>query len=125
MNENAVLVCVTEQFECARLIRKGRELADRSGARLLVLHVRTRKNSLMGNPDISAALNQLYADAREADAEMEIISSPEVEKTICGYARSQRASEIVVGLSPSDVRPSMGERLSALLPGVNIVTVRR
>ena len=124
MPENRILVCVTEQLQCGRLIRKGRELADAQGGSLRVLHVRTRQKTLMGNPDISAALNQLYADARAADAEMEIIASSEVEKTICDYARSQQISQLVIGLSPSGIRPSMGERLSCLLPDIEILTVR-
>ena len=122
MSENKILVCVTDQPQCARLIRRGRELAQ--DGQLLVLHVRTRQKTLMGSTDITAVLNQLYADAREADAEMEIISSPEVEKTITSYARTQQVSGIVIGTSPRDGRPPMSERLQELLPGVQIETVR-
>ncbi len=121
MSENRILVCVTEQLHCARLIRRGREWADECGADLMVLHVRTRQKTLMGNPDISAALNQLYADARGADAEMEIISSPEVEKTICEYARTHHVTGVVLGQSPDDGRPPMRERLHGLLPDVEII----
>ena len=124
MPENRILVCVTDQPQCARLIRKGRELADESAAHLSVLHVRTRQKTMMGNPDISAALNQLYAAAREADAEMEIISSSEVEKTITEYARTQQVTCIVIGASPRDGRQPMGDRLQSLMPGLQIVTVR-
>ena len=124
MPDNRILVCVTDQPQCARLIRKGRELADESSAHLSVLHVRTRQKTMMGNPDISAALNQLYADAREAEAEMEIISSTEVEKTIADYAKDQQVTAIVIGTSPRDGRPPMSERLQSLLPGVRIVTNR-
>ena len=124
MPDNKILVCVTDQPQCARLIRRGRELADEQSGQLLVLHVRTRQKTLRGNPDISSALNQLYADARGADAEMEIIASTEVEKTITDYARAQQVTAIVIGASPRDGRPPMSERLQALLPGVRIVTVR-
>ena len=121
MPDNKILVCVTDQPQCAFLIRKGRELADASSARLSVLHVRTRQKTLMGNPDISAALNQLYAAAREADAGMEIITSSEVEKTIAEYARTQQVTTIVIGISPRDGRLPMKTRLEALLPDVKII----
>ena len=124
MPDNRILVCVTDQPQCARLIRKGRELADESSAHLSVLHVRTRQKTMMGNPDIPAALNQLYAAAREADAEMEIIASSEVEKTIIEYARAQQVTCIVIGASPRDARPPMGDRLQALMPDLQIITVR-
>ncbi len=121
---NRILVCVTEQPQCDRLIRKGRQLADSQDAALMVLHVRTRQKTLMGSTDISAALNQLYADARAADAEMEIISSTEVEKTIAEYARTQQITDIVIGASPKDGGVPMSERLEVLLPGVQVHTVR-
>ena len=124
MSENKILVCVTGQLQCARLIRRGRELADAQRADLLVLHVRTRQKTLMGSPDITAALNQLYAEARGADAEMEIITSPEVEKTITDYARTHQVTGIVIGASPRDGGPSMGERLQTLMPDVRIETMR-
>ena len=124
MNQPKILVCVTEQPHCSEMIRKGRQLADEQGGDLLVLHVRTRQKTLMGSTDISAALNQLYADAREAEAEMEIISSTEVEKTIADYAKDQQVTAIVIGTSPRDGRPPMSERLQSLLPGVRIVTNR-
>ena len=123
MAQNRILVCVTEQPQCARLIRKGRTMADEQGAALLVLHVRTRQKTLMGNTDISAALNQLYAEAREADAEMEIISSTEVEKTIADYARAQQVTEIIIGASPRDGQTPMSKRLETLLPDVQVDTV--
>ena len=115
---------MTGQLQCARLIRRGRELADAQRADLLVLHVRTRQKTLMGSPDITAALNQLYAEARGADAEMEIIASPEVEKTITDYARTHQVTGIVIGASPRDGGPSMGERLQTLMPDVRIETMR-
>ena len=118
MAQHKILVCVTEQPHCSSMILKGRELADEQNADLLVLHVRTRQKTLMGSTDISAALNQLYADARRADAEMEIITSTEVEKTIAEYARSQQITDIVIGASPKDGRAPMSERLEILLPGV-------
>ena len=122
MPENRILVCVTDQPECARLIRKGRELASAAPSALYVLHVRTRQKTLMGSQDISSVLNQLYAAAREAEAEMEIISSPEVEKTIAEYARSRQISTVVIGASPRDGRPPMKTRLEALLPDTVIVS---
>ncbi|MBQ8080797.1 MAG: universal stress protein [Clostridia bacterium] len=112
-----ILVCVTGQNSCDRLIRRGRELALSTGMPLRVLHVRTTDRTLMGNPDISEALNYLYGLAREAEAEMEIISSPEVEDTICSYAREHGAQMLVMGNSPRH-RPEtrLVERVQLRLP---------
>ena len=125
MAENeTVLVCVTDQMSCARLIGRGAELARENGCALRVLHVRTREKTMMGNPDISSALNDLYRLSREAEAEMEIISSPEVEDTICQYAQKYRAFHVVLGESPRDRVPDMAARVSPRLPFAQVEVVR-
>ena len=121
---NHILVCVTEQVNCSRLIRKGRALADLQNARLTVLHVRTRQKTMMGNPDISTALNTLYADARAADADMEIIASPDVERTIAEYVQSHGVTHLIIGRSPMNGQPTMRDRLAALIPSTEIITAK-
>ena len=119
-----VLVCVTDQTSCGRLIRYGRQRADETGSLLRVLHVRTREKTMMGNPDITSALNDLYSQAREAEAEMEIVSSQDVEGTIADYARKCHASLVVLGETPRDRFPPMADRLSPRLPGVPMEVVK-
>ena len=119
-----VLVCVTDQMNCGRLIRYGRKRADEIGCPLRVLHVRTREKTMMGNPDITSALNDLYSQAREAEAEMEIVSSQDVEGTIADYARKCHASLVVLGETPRDRFPPMAERLTPRLPGMQMEVIK-
>jgi len=121
--EECVLVCVTDQASCARLIRAGRARADQEKRPLRVLHVRTREKTMMGNPDISSALNDLYRQAREADAEMEIISSPSVADTIADYARRYRAAAVLIGEPRTDRQPDMYAQLSQRLFGTALEIV--
>ena len=97
--ESCVLVCVTGQRGCDRLIRRGREIAVESFLPLHVLHVRTGK-TMMGNADVSEALNYLYGLARDADAEMDILTSQDVRGTLCRYAKDHGARCMVLGVAP-------------------------
>ncbi len=97
--ESCVLVCVTGQRGCDRLIRRGREIAVENFLPLHVLHVRTGK-TMLGNADVSEALNYLYGLARDADAEMDILSSQDVRGTLCKYARAHGARYMVLGVAP-------------------------
>lgn len=119
-----VLVCVTDQTSCGRLIRYGRQRADETGSLLRVLHVRTREKTMMGNPDIPSALNELYALSREAEADMEIVASQDVEGTIADYARKCHASLVVLGETPRDRFPPMAERLTPRLPGMQMEVIK-
>ena len=119
-----VLVCVTDQVNCGRLIRYGRKRADEIGCALRVLHVRTREKTLMGNPDISSALNDLYRLSREAEAEMEIVSSQDVEGMIAEYAEKYHAALVVLGETPKDRLPEMKVRLAPRIPDIPMEVVR-
>ena len=119
-----VLVCVTDQMSCGRLIACGRARADELGCPLRVLHVRTREKTMMGNPDISSALNELYRLSREAEAEMEIVSSQDVEGTIAGYAVKCRAALVVLGETPKERLPAMPVRLSPRIPDIPMEVVK-
>lgn len=114
--ESCVLVCVTGQRGCDRLIRRGRELAQETGLPLHVLHVCSGK-TMLGSPDVSEALNYLYGLAREADAEMDILYSQDVADTLCAYARKHGAKRIVLGITASKhPETDMPAALKLLLP---------
>lgn len=112
IKENAcVLVCVTVQKDCGRLIEAGKTEAEKSGLPLHVLHVSAGKN-LLGNPDAAQALNYLYALAREADAEMNILYDGDAQKAIAGYAARHGARTLILGQDKS----GFAARLQGLLP---------
>lgn len=112
-----ILVCVTQQKECERLIRRGKAEALQHRLPLHIIHVNTGKNYL-GNPNAGDALNYLYALAREADAEMNILYSTDVMQAISGYARQQDAKVLILGAD----RSGFTNTLSMLLPLCQIIT---
>ena len=112
MNQKeCILVCVTVQKECGRLIEKGKALARENDVPLQVLHVSGGKNPL-GNPDAAEALNYLFSLAHEAEGEMNILYETDVPAAIARYAGKQGAKKIIMGADRSGV---MAEKLRALL----------
>ena len=97
MSENqCVLACVTAQKDCARLIRKGSEIARENGLPLRVMHVSQGK-SIFGSPDSAAILDELFSLAHEADAEMNIVYEQDVPAAIVRCAEEWGASVLVLG----------------------------
>lgn len=108
-----VLVCVTVQKECGRLIRFGREIATREGLPLHVLHVCSAKTTMLGNPDAAEALDYLFSLAHQADAEMNILyDEADAAAAIARYARHHGARQVVMGKDQS----GFGLRLRGQLP---------
>ena len=95
--EETVLVCVTVQKECQRLILAGKRLADSARIPLKVLHVAQPGLSPLGSPDAQEALNFLYALSRETGAEMTLLYSDDVRGAIVEYAHQVGAVCVVVG----------------------------
>ena len=107
-----VLVCVTAQVNCERLIAQGQKWAGRLHTALRVLHVASDPRFLQ-EPQNAAVLDRLFSMAHEADAEMEILCAAQAAEAIARYARKEGALRIVLGAGTGD----FARRLRSLLPG--------
>ncbi len=116
-----VLVCVTVQKECDRLIKSGMTLSHSKNLSLNVLHVST-DNSICGSQNILEPLNYLYSLAHEYHAEMDILYEKNVLQAIQHYALEHNAKYIVLGV-PNNKHSESGvsSALKALLPNVEFV----
>ena len=97
MNETRVLVCVTGQKTCERLIEEGHRLAIDREEELSVLHVARQGGALMGGASEAEALEYLFEASTKRGADMTVIRSDEVVKTVEKHARKIGASLIVLG----------------------------
>ncbi len=115
MQNGCVLVCVTMQKDCARLIHKGREIALESGLPLHVLHV--SKGAFPGKGENAEILNDLFSLAHDAEAEMHILYDQNVSVAIAHYARQENAQAVVLGRNENGAV----DEIRMLLPTVQIV----
>ncbi len=114
-----ILVCVTMQEECVRLIRHGQDMALKTQSELHVLHVSESKSRL-GAPENAAVLNTLMSLARESDAEMCIRCESDPAAAIARYARELGAKTLILGPD----RTQVTSRVKALVPeGVTVTNV--
>ena len=92
MDDKTILVCVTVQKECERLILAGKRLADSGGLPLRVLHVAEPGDAPLSSPDAQEALNCLYALSRDNGATMTVLYSADVRlvHAVCVVVGSDR-----------------------------------
>ena len=90
----ATVVCVTSQFQCERIIRAGRSIANISDTELLVVNVSA--------PDFTRqdgeALEYLFRISKENDARMTVLYSDESLKTLTDFIKKSGAVNVVTGM---------------------------
>lgn len=119
---SCVLVCVTRQVSCERLIRRGSELASQMNLALNIIHVAATGASLLGNPSESEALDYLFTTAKQHGADLSVVRSDNVLDTLTRMAREYKAAAIVMGESRQSIKEdeSIIWRLRAALPDMQV-----
>lgn len=121
MTGTCVLVCVTVQRTCERLIRAGAELAAERACQLSVVHVARTGQHFLDSDDEASALEYLFQVSRENGADMTLLHSDDVCKAIIAAAKKCNAGVIVLGAPPKRERGlQLPARLSRLLPEVEV-----
>lgn len=117
----AVLVCVTGQRDCDRLIRVGKKIADECSASLQVLCVQSAAAGFDTNCD---ELEYLRQTARDAKAEMSVYFHDDAPLMAVGFAKKIKASHIVTGMAEAPVNGFI-EIVHKLLPRIQISMVAK
>lgn len=114
---NNVLVCVTQQKTCEKLIKQGAELTKEQSDNLYVLHVVNENDKLLYNFSDGDALEYLFEITKEVGAELTVKRSKDVIKTIVDFADEMNISHIVLGNSrDKDPANNFVSRLQKKLP---------
>ncbi|MFU0832730.1 MAG: Universal stress protein [Oscillospiraceae bacterium] len=120
-NKAAVLVCVTGQRDCDRLIHVGKEISD---AQDVPLHVLCVQPTSAGFDTNSEELEYLRQTAKASDAEMSVYFHDDAPLMAVGFAKSIHATHIVTGMAEAPVNGFV-EMIHNLLPKIPISMVAK
>jgi len=120
MKKNNVLVCVTGQLSCERLIVAGARLAEQAQAGLYVLHVARKGNKVLGYANEAEALEYLFGVSVSHGADMFVVKNDDVLGTIADKIRELGASTLVAGRAANYSGWDMLDDLKTRVPEVNI-----
>lgn len=123
MEQAHVLVCVTVQKSCERLIQCGAARAHEQNAQLSVLHVARPGVNILGNPEQGEALEYLYSISSEYGADMTMLRAEDVVSAIAGHAKKLQATLVVTGQSGRRGSRDIAGELALALPDTQIYTV--
>ena len=96
-----VMVCVTQQKTCDRLISRGNQLTDGKKDELFVIHVTPKSFGSMSSSEEGAALDYLYEKAMEYDANLTVVRSDDMVKTLLDLVEKHDIEKVVLGQTGS------------------------
>lgn len=115
-----VLVCVTDQESCGRLIEVGKKLADISDNPLKVICVRPRRTETwLGSDEVEYLFNY----SKQLGAEMIIIFHDYAVEAVCDYIRSNDVQYVIVGMPPDPGQSIFISSLEESFPDLPVISL--
>lgn len=117
--EAHVLVCVTQQSSCERLIEAGASIAKSHDMQLSVINVQPEKDSYSPDPQ---AMEHLYGVCKKFGAEMNVYFSDAPAVVTAVHAKKNNAKIVTVGF-PGEKSSRFIAEIRMLLPETVITMV--
>ncbi len=119
-----ILVCVTRQKTCERLIKIGVKISTENKGELSVVHVAKQGENFLGNPKEGEALEYLFQISKEAGADMTVLRSERIVETLVDFAKKNDITTVVMGESPySRNDTNIIRQLEVRLPDIEIKVI--
>ncbi|NLG89443.1 MAG: universal stress protein [Clostridiaceae bacterium] len=109
-----ILVCVTKQKNCERLIKAASGYLLDQGI-LHVLHVAKNTWNILDNSRESEALEYLFRISKSYGAEMTVLRNDNISETIAAFALQQEIDLIVLGASSNENENKYLKQLRSIL----------
>ena len=94
-----VMVCVTQQRTCDRLIKYGHDFLGKGKGELFIIHVAHYEFKFLGNTREGEALEYLYQKALEYGANLTVVRSNHVLDTLVDLVAKNKITHVVLGES--------------------------
>lgn len=120
---NNILVCVTQQKTCERLIKKAMEFSKNDDS-CFIIHVSKNNWSFLDNEKEGEALEYLFGIAKSVGANLTVLRSDNIVDTIAAFAKENDINLLVMGDSKGDhMENYFYNSLKSQLSGVEIHVV--
>ncbi len=119
-----ILVCVTQQKTCERLIRKAAALRDEKKGELFVIHVARNEWNFLGSKKEGEALEYLFGISKSFGADLTVLKSDDILGTIVEFVRKNNVNLVILGESKNQRREiDYAEELKKMLKNVEVSVV--
>ncbi len=124
MEKRNVMVCVTQQKTCERLILSGLSMIRNDYDNLYIIHVVNEKEKFLNNEDDGEALEYLFQVSRKAGADLTVLRSKDVIKAMTNFGKEHNITHTILGASPDEdiqENKNIALKLKQKLPDVEFI----
>lgn len=94
-----IMVCVTQQKSCERLIDCGDRLVTSDADELHVIHVVKENWKYFGQLEEKDALDYLFEASKAKNAMLTVIKAKDIEKALSDFAAKNKITDVIMGES--------------------------
>ena len=102
MDTKNILVCVTQQKTCERLINEAYKLVSEYKGKLFIINVVRNDLNFLDSVKESEALEYLFGISKSMGANLSVLKSDDIAGTIAQYAAENHINCVILGKSPSE-----------------------
>lgn len=125
MKNTNIMVCVTQQKTCERLIENGARLAHTRDGKLYIVNVVNENEKFLEYANDGDALEYLFRVSKKAGADLTVLRSNNVIETMIDFAKDNNITHIVLGATPESSKKSsnVALKLQESLPNVEFIII--
>lgn len=113
-----IMVCVTQQKSCDRLIQYGKKVLDDTEGELFIIHIAHYDYKFLGHSRESEALEYLYQKALEYGANLTVVRSNNVLSTLKELVDKNQITHVIMGESrEKESSSNMTEQFRKMIKG--------
>mgnify|MGYP000997824584 CR=1 FL=1 len=102
MEKANIMVCVTQQKTCERLISNGARLSEVKNGNLYVVNVVNENEKFLEYANDGEALEYLFGVSKKAGADLTVLRSNNITKTMIDFAKDNNITHMILGTAPDN-----------------------
>lgn len=121
---NKIMVCVTQQRTCEKLIKKGASLRKSNNDELIIINAVNENDKFLNLQNDSDALEFLFKIAKEVDGELQVIRTKNVLDNLINFAKNNNVDYVILGHTNEKNKVNIFyEKFNEKLPFTEIIEV--
>ena len=125
MEKTNVMVCVTQQKTCERLISNGAKLSKMKDGNLYVVNVVNENEKFLEYANDGEALEYLFQVSKDVGADLTVLRSNNISQTMIDFAKDNNITHMVLGTTPNNKsnESNFSLKLQGSLPNVEFIVI--